>query len=72
MKIGGGAGKDFTFENSSLHYVIHLNLSFYFRATNKRKALSLDHKKKRDMAVMRHESCCTYLTLVGLLMEMHA
>lgn len=41
--MGGDVGEDLIFEKASFHSLVHLNISFFFRETNKRKALLL-HK----------------------------
>lgn len=62
--------KDFTFEKFSSHSTVHSKLIFFFRAENKRKTLSPAHERKRERVASRHLSCCTYLMLVRLLINM--
>lgn len=71
-RINGDVRKAFTFEKASLHYMVHLNPFFFFRAAKKRKSLSPVHEKKRDRATRRLVSFYTSLILVGLLISMIA
>lgn len=50
--------------------MVHSNLSFFFKAVKKRKALSSTFERKWDMAARRLISCSSSFTLVGLLVVM--